>query len=266
MLLFVSQMPSQFSSAPAPKPVAPPPTAPKPTLSFLPPPEMGDRPPPAPWAEELRARTTQRQANQKPASAPAQPPAKAASPAPPLVKTPASAPPLVKTPASAPPLVKAPASAPPLVKTPASAPPLVKAPASAPPLVKAPAPAIAPKSSFASSQHASFSPKAANSSAGSRGSSPGPAAFIAPKPVLSSSYTPPSPPPAVAPSPPASAPFGLAVNHSKRSPIGSQENLRQPSPPAPQPKPVTSPGSSNSQLARSPAKVDMASTYFITVI
>ncbi|GLD63772.1 zyxin [Lates japonicus] len=59
---FNPKLPSQYSSAPAPKPLAPPPTAPKPALSFLPPPEMGDRPPPAPWAEELKARTN-RQAN-----------------------------------------------------------------------------------------------------------------------------------------------------------------------------------------------------------
>lgn len=62
MSSFYPQLPSQYSSAPAPKPSAPPPTAPKPALSFLPPPEMGDRPPPAPWAEELKARTN-RQAN-----------------------------------------------------------------------------------------------------------------------------------------------------------------------------------------------------------
>uniref|UniRef100_H3CRI6 Zyxin n=1 Tax=Tetraodon nigroviridis TaxID=99883 RepID=H3CRI6_TETNG len=48
---------------------APPPTAPKPALSFLPPPEMGDRPPPAPWAEELKARTN-RQANHSNSAAP----------------------------------------------------------------------------------------------------------------------------------------------------------------------------------------------------
>ncbi|XP_051262016.1 zyxin isoform X2 [Dicentrarchus labrax] len=59
---FNPKLPSQFPSVPAPKPAAPPPTAPKPALSFLPPPEMGDRPPPAPWAEELKARTN-RQAN-----------------------------------------------------------------------------------------------------------------------------------------------------------------------------------------------------------
>ncbi|XP_026173263.1 zyxin isoform X2 [Mastacembelus armatus] len=59
---FNPKLPSQHSSAPAPKPFAPPPTAPKPALSFLPPPELGDRPPPAPWAEELKARTN-RQAN-----------------------------------------------------------------------------------------------------------------------------------------------------------------------------------------------------------
>lgn len=62
ILLIYSQLPSQYSSAPAPKPLAPPPTAPKPALSFLPPPELGDRPPPAPWAEELKARTN-RQGN-----------------------------------------------------------------------------------------------------------------------------------------------------------------------------------------------------------
>lgn len=60
--MFCPQLPSQYSAAPAPKPSAPPPTAPKPALSFLPPPEMGDRPLPAPWAEELKARTN-RQAN-----------------------------------------------------------------------------------------------------------------------------------------------------------------------------------------------------------
>lgn len=60
---FNPKLPNQFPAAPAaPRPSAPPPTAPKPALSFLPPPEMGDRPPPAPWAEELRARTN-RQAN-----------------------------------------------------------------------------------------------------------------------------------------------------------------------------------------------------------
>nr|XP_015805674.2 zyxin isoform X1 [Nothobranchius furzeri]XP_015805675.2 zyxin isoform X1 [Nothobranchius furzeri]XP_015805676.2 zyxin isoform X1 [Nothobranchius furzeri]XP_054597012.1 zyxin isoform X1 [Nothobranchius furzeri] len=54
---FNPKLPSQSASAPAPKPPGPPRTAPKPAVSFLPPPEMGDRPPPAPWAEELRART-----------------------------------------------------------------------------------------------------------------------------------------------------------------------------------------------------------------
>nr|XP_057908726.1 zyxin [Doryrhamphus excisus]XP_057908727.1 zyxin [Doryrhamphus excisus]XP_057908728.1 zyxin [Doryrhamphus excisus] len=54
---FNPKLPSQYST-PSPKPAGPPPTAPKPTLSFLPPPEMGDRPPPAPWAEELKARTS----------------------------------------------------------------------------------------------------------------------------------------------------------------------------------------------------------------
>lgn len=54
---FNAKVPSQISSAPAPKFSGPPQTAPKPALSFLPPPEMGDRPPPAPWAEELKART-----------------------------------------------------------------------------------------------------------------------------------------------------------------------------------------------------------------
>ncbi|AWO96426.1 putative zyxin-like isoform 2 [Scophthalmus maximus] len=76
------QLPSKYSSAPAPKPSAPPPTAPKPALSFLPPPEMADRPPPAPWAEELKARTN-RQANHNSAqNAAAQPFSKAPAVAP----------------------------------------------------------------------------------------------------------------------------------------------------------------------------------------
>ncbi|XP_066539762.1 zyxin [Hoplias malabaricus] len=62
---FNPKLPSQVSSSPAPKP---PPTAPKPALSFLPPPELQDRPPPAPWAEELRARTTLRQTGPSTAS------------------------------------------------------------------------------------------------------------------------------------------------------------------------------------------------------
>ncbi|XP_051574366.1 zyxin-like [Myxocyprinus asiaticus] len=69
---FKPKLPSQFSSVPVSKPAAPPPTAPKPALSFLPPPELQDRPPPAPWAEELRARTTFRPAIQSQTSAPAQ--------------------------------------------------------------------------------------------------------------------------------------------------------------------------------------------------
>uniref|UniRef100_A0A668V4F0 Zyxin n=1 Tax=Oreochromis aureus TaxID=47969 RepID=A0A668V4F0_OREAU len=74
-------LPSQYSSAPAPKASAPP-TAPKPALSFLPPPEMGDRPPPAPWAEELKARTN-RQGNHNAApNSAAQPFAKAPAVAP----------------------------------------------------------------------------------------------------------------------------------------------------------------------------------------
>ncbi|XP_029928882.1 zyxin isoform X2 [Myripristis murdjan] len=83
---FNPKLPSQYSSAPAPKPSGPPPTAPKPTLSFLPPPEMGDRPPPAPWAEELKARTN-RQANHN--SAPGSAPTPAAQP---FAKAPAVAP------------------------------------------------------------------------------------------------------------------------------------------------------------------------------
>ncbi|KAM4601010.1 zyxin isoform 1-T2 [Polymixia lowei] len=80
---FNPKLPSQYSSAPAAKPSGPPPTAPKPALSFLPPPEMGDRPPPAPWAEELKARTN-RQANHSSASAAAAGPA-----AQPFAKSPA---------------------------------------------------------------------------------------------------------------------------------------------------------------------------------
>lgn len=80
----VVQVSSQLSSVPTPKAPAPPPTAPKPSLSFLPPPELQDRPPPAPWAEELRARTTLRQGGTSTASAPAS--------GPPLGKGPAAAP------------------------------------------------------------------------------------------------------------------------------------------------------------------------------
>ncbi|XP_068615352.1 zyxin [Brachionichthys hirsutus] len=79
---FNPKLPSQYAAAPAPKPSAPPPTAPKPALSFLPPPEMGDHPPPAPWAEELRARTN-RYANHNAApNAAPQPFAKAPATAP----------------------------------------------------------------------------------------------------------------------------------------------------------------------------------------
>ncbi|XP_017328769.1 zyxin [Ictalurus punctatus] len=68
---FNPKVSSQLSSVPTPKPFAPPPTAPKPSLSFLPPPELQDRPPPAPWAEELCARTTLRQGGTSAPSAPA---------------------------------------------------------------------------------------------------------------------------------------------------------------------------------------------------
>ncbi|KAG5856292.1 hypothetical protein ANANG_G00006470 [Anguilla anguilla] len=61
---FNPKMPSQVPLVPTPKPFVPPPTAPKPGLSFLPPPELQDRPPPAPWAEELKLRQTNRHANQ----------------------------------------------------------------------------------------------------------------------------------------------------------------------------------------------------------
>lgn len=80
----VVQVSSQLSSVSTPKPSAPPPTAPKPSLSFLPPPELQDRPPPAPWAEELRARTTLRQGGASTASAP--------GPGAPQGKVPAAAP------------------------------------------------------------------------------------------------------------------------------------------------------------------------------
>uniref|UniRef100_A0A3P8X193 Zyxin n=1 Tax=Cynoglossus semilaevis TaxID=244447 RepID=A0A3P8X193_CYNSE len=76
------KLPSQYSSAPAPKPSAPPPTAPKPALSFLPPPEMGDRPPPAPWAEELKARTNRNASQGSGPNSAAQPFSKAPAVAP----------------------------------------------------------------------------------------------------------------------------------------------------------------------------------------
>ncbi|KAK1895006.1 Zyxin [Dissostichus eleginoides] len=81
---FNPKIPSQYSSAPAtaPKPPAPPPTAPKPSLSFLPPPEMGDRPPPAPWAEELKARTNRHANNHNSGPNSSQPLSKAPAVAP----------------------------------------------------------------------------------------------------------------------------------------------------------------------------------------
>ncbi|KAB5586842.1 hypothetical protein PHYPO_G00006130 [Pangasianodon hypophthalmus] len=87
---FNPKVSSHLSSVPTPKPPAPPPTAPKPSLSFLPPPELQDRPPPAPWAEELRARTTLRQGGTSTASPPAS--------GPPLGKGPAAAPKTTFTP------------------------------------------------------------------------------------------------------------------------------------------------------------------------
>ncbi|KAJ8287808.1 hypothetical protein COCON_G00004670 [Conger conger] len=71
---FNPKLPSQVPLVPAAKPFVPPPTAPKPSLSFLPPPELQDRPPPAPWAQELKLRQTNRHAGQSPAPAPSQPP------------------------------------------------------------------------------------------------------------------------------------------------------------------------------------------------
>ncbi|KAG7336029.1 hypothetical protein KOW79_000722 [Hemibagrus wyckioides] len=68
---FNPKVSSQLTSGPTTKSPAPPPTAPKPSLSFLPPPELQDRPPPAPWAEELRARTTLRHGGSSAPSAPA---------------------------------------------------------------------------------------------------------------------------------------------------------------------------------------------------
>ncbi|KAI4811814.1 hypothetical protein KUCAC02_014686 [Chaenocephalus aceratus] len=81
---FNPKIPNQYSSAPAtaPKPPAPPPTAPKPSLSFLPPLEMGDRPPPAPWAEELKARTNRHANNHNSGPNSSQPLSKAPAVAP----------------------------------------------------------------------------------------------------------------------------------------------------------------------------------------
>ncbi|MBN3325088.1 ZYX protein, partial [Atractosteus spatula] len=58
---FNPKLPSTLPAEPTkmpPKSSGPPPTAPKPPLSFLPPADSMDRPPPAPWAQELRARQT----------------------------------------------------------------------------------------------------------------------------------------------------------------------------------------------------------------
>ncbi|KAJ3598023.1 hypothetical protein NHX12_001537 [Muraenolepis orangiensis] len=107
---FNPKLPSQYSSAPAPKPSGPPPTAPKPNLSFLPPPEMGDRPPPAPWAEELRARTNRHGNHNAPSGAAAPRGAQTAAKAP--VVAPVVAPTAAKAPVVAPTAAKAPVVAP----------------------------------------------------------------------------------------------------------------------------------------------------------
>ncbi|XP_028833999.1 zyxin [Denticeps clupeoides] len=172
---FNPKLPSQMSTSLGPKPSAPPPIAPKPPLSFLPPPELQDRPPPAPWAEELRARTTQRQAHQSPASGP----------------------------------------------TPTQS------------LAKAQCPYVTPTfmPSNSVSQEAHVPPKAGSWAANHTPSN------SKPRPSA----------PAVCPLP-VCAPSAPSVNHAKRSPIGSQENLTS-SPP--QTKPMASPPSTN-QAARGP--------------
>ncbi|KAI7807049.1 zyxin isoform X2 [Triplophysa rosa] len=194
---FNPKLPSQFSSAPAPKPSAPPPTAPKPTLSFLPPPELQDRPPLAPWAEELRARV--RPANQSPASVPAPAPAKNPAVVP-KTNFPTSQPNSNFGPKTGSPAlsggtrvfnnsVKSPAQSsfpPPPAAPPAAPPARVSPPSAAPARVSPPAPPSAP-----------------------------PARVF---------------PPASVPAPP------HAFNHSATSPIGSQQSVAPPPPAAPQPK------------------------------
>ncbi|KAM6967705.1 zyxin isoform 1-T2 [Aplochiton taeniatus] len=217
---FNPKLPSQYSAAPAPKPVAPPPTAPKPCLSFLPPPEMGDRPPPAPWAEELKARTN-RQANHGSASA--------HSPAP-----------------AAQQVSKAPIMAPKTGPFPVSQPGAgfgVRAPSSS-------APSMAPK--FNQNQthvKPNLSQANAHAPAPSQTRAPAPAHTPAPAPGPVSSFPPPPPP-----APPTNMGAGPAVNHVKSSPIGNQQNVNPP-PPAPvappQPKTMTSPSSSFSQPKKS---------------
>ncbi|KAJ4930532.1 hypothetical protein JOQ06_024843 [Pogonophryne albipinna] len=240
---FNPKIPSQYSSAPAtaPKPPAPPPTAPKPSLSFLPPLEMGDRPPPAPWAEELKARTNRHANNHNSGPNSSQPLSKAPAVAPKAAfggRTATSSTSLAQKlnqnlNQNAVPVAPKPSPASSSFPPPPAAPPA----APAPPKITAPAPAFnhIKSSPFAGQMTANQNPPAA------------PAPPPPPQPKMmaspsssSSSFNQPmkSPPP---------QPKMMA------SPSSSSFNQPMKSPPPPQPKMMASPSSSSfNQPMKSP--------------
>lgn len=223
------QVSSQLSAVPTPKPLAPPPTAPKPSLSFLPPPELQDRPPPAPWAEELRARTTLRQGGTSTAPAP--------GPAAPLGKGPTTVPKTAFTPShpvsnfspkpgnnvssAAPQGVNV---APKITSHISFPPPPAAPPGPPPPPASVPAPAYTPARAPAP-VHA-----AASSHAPSSGHAPSPAHAPAPsnaKNLLPVNQEKTSPPPASPQPKPAQSPTPTASPYGKpmASPTSSKVSL-----------------------------------------
>ncbi|KAK5861765.1 hypothetical protein PBY51_017218 [Eleginops maclovinus] len=216
---FNPKLPGQYSSAPAPKPSAPPPTAPKPSLSFLPPPEMGDRPPPAPWAEELKARTNRHANHHNSAPNSAQPFAKAPSVAPKAAfggRTATSSTSLAQK----------------LNQN-----------------LNQNAVPVAPKPSPAAS---SFPPPSSSFPPPASSFLPPSSSFSPP----SSSFPPPPAAPPAPPAPPSTTAPAPAFNHVKSSPFAGQVNVNPPPaavPPAPQPKMMASAPSSFNQPMKSPS-------------
>ncbi|XP_037532130.1 zyxin [Nematolebias whitei] len=243
---FNPKLPSQYSAAPTSRPSAPP-TAPKPALSFLPPAEMGDRPPPAPWAEELKARTNRHSNNSSgPNAAPAVAPKSNFG----AKGTTSSASLAQKINQNLNQTSVAPKSSPSIATS--SFPP----PPAAPPAPHAAAP-LAPHAA------APLAPRAAAPPAPPAAAPPAPRA--AASPVIPAA-APPVIPAAAPPAPPAASPPApynvaapLAPNHVKTSPFGSHANANQnPSAavPPPQPKMMAPPSSSFTQ----PMKTSPAST------
>ncbi|KAF7708590.1 zyxin isoform X1 [Silurus meridionalis] len=251
---FNPKMSSQPSSVPSPKPPAPPPTAPKPSLSFLPPPELQDRPPPAPWAEELRARSTLRQGGTSTASAPA-------SGAPPT-KGPAAAPKSTFTPSQPasnfiPKPVNNMSSATakgvnlaPKVTSHTSFPPPPAAPPGPPPppafnsSVPAPAPAFSNTKAFLPVNQEKTSP---------------PPVSPQPKPAPPPAYPQPKPAPPPASPQPKPAPPPAYPQHKPAPPPASPQPKPAPPPASPQPKPAPPPASPQPKPA--PSLTSTASPY-----